>query len=354
MKGQKQNKATQKEIARTLGISPSTVSMVIRGVGSISEEMRRKIIETAQDIGYSKKIAETTLEKNNQPRYIAILEYEHFDYQWNFIKPFLLSLGRELNKDFCYPVFYHGEKGINWKPLQESIIASKCSALCSIHYFDMEFFNSLTEQGIFVILLNNNIYQNRFSAVCTDDFQGVYNGVTYLVGKGHRKIIYFDYIRPDFEACVTDRYMGFLKAAEEFRIDYNNRKPITLVLEDKENLTKKFHSALEEFSDVTAIVFHDDYLASWGISEMGKMGKRIPEDISVIAPGDTLDFSEPFTPHFTTIQIDTITMGALASQIIKEKIRYPESEIKLLKVTPTIVERGSCKSINYEHKTLLS
>ena len=76
------------------------------------------------------------------------------------------------------------------------------------------------------------------------------------------------------------------------------------------------------------------------------MGLDIPKDISVIAPGDTLNFNEPFTPQFTTIQIDTSTMGKLAGQLLEEKIKNPGAEVKHLKVTPTIVERGSCAAIS--------
>ena len=197
-------------------------------------------------------------------------------------------------------------------------MSSNCSGICSIHYFNKALFSRLEKAGISVVLLNNNIFQNDFSAVCVDDFQGIYNGVSYLVEKGHKNILYFDYVRPDLEACVTDRYFGFRKAAEEYRLADQER--ITLILENKQELFHTLHRTLKEKPKTTAIVFHDDYLAAWGIPELKRMGLQIPEDISVIAPGDTLNFGEPFTPQFTTIQIDTGTMGKLASQLLEDKI----------------------------------
>jgi LacI family transcriptional regulator len=334
-------KLTQKDIARKAGVSTSAVSMVMRGKGNISNKIRSKIMKIAEEGGYKKPALKE--QEQGVSRYIMVVEWESFEYQWNFIKPFMVNLSDSLIHDNFYPIFYHIEKKRPAEVLEQAIISSNCSGICSIHYFNKTLFSRLEKAGISVVLLNNNIFQNDFSAVCVDDFQGVYNGVSYLVEKGHKNILYFDYIRPDLEACVTDRYFGFRKAAEEYSIRSHER--ITLVLENKQELYQTLHTTLEENPDTTAIVFHDDYLAAWGIPELERMGLKIPEDISVIAPGDTLNFNEPFTPQFTTIQIDTGTMGKLASQLIEEKIRNAQSEVKHLKVTPVIVERGSCRDL---------
>ena len=47
--------ATINDIAEKLGISKSTVSKGLNNATDISEEMRRKILETAVELGYSNK-----------------------------------------------------------------------------------------------------------------------------------------------------------------------------------------------------------------------------------------------------------------------------------------------------------
>ena len=44
--------ATIKDIAKLTGVSHSAVSYVLNGKGRVSEETRRRILETAQEIGY--------------------------------------------------------------------------------------------------------------------------------------------------------------------------------------------------------------------------------------------------------------------------------------------------------------
>ena len=254
-------KLTQKELAKLAGVSTSTVSMVMRGTGNISDKIRSKIFDIAKEKGYLKRPKNNGEIKSKLPVYIMVLEYESFDYQWNFIKPFLLNLGEALIRDAYFPIFYHIEKNTPEETIENAVLASGCQGICSIHYYNNNLFKRLKNQGVSVVILNNNMFQKEFSAVCVDDFQGVYNGVSYLVEKGHRNILYFDYIRPDLEACVTDRYFGFRKAVEEYRLPFRNNdfNRITLVLEDKKKLLQSFHQVIEGNPDTTAKVFHDDY-----------------------------------------------------------------------------------------------
>ncbi len=178
--------------------------------------------------------------------------------------------------------------------------------------------------------------------MCVDDFQGCYAGAIHLVERGHRDILYLDYTRTDLEDCVVDRYLGFKKGIDEHHISFPEERRITFDLEDKEALRREFRQAMKKNSSVTALFIHDDYLAVWIIDELQKMGLQYPEDVSLISPGDTLDFEQPFTPQFTTIQIDTFGMGGLAARLLQEKIICFDSPATTLRVTPRIVDRGSC------------
>ena len=72
------------------------------------------------------------------------------------------------------------------------------------------------------------------------------------------------------------------------------------------------------------------------------MGIRVPEDVSLIAPGDVLDYSEPFIPPITTMRIDTAMMGQLAGELLLKRLRDPGLGLQVLKVKQQLVERGSC------------
>ena len=101
-------KLTQKDIARKAGVSTSAVSMVMRGKGNISNKIRSKIMKIAEEGGYKKPALKE--QEQGVSRYIMVLEWESFEYQWNFIKPFMVNLSDSLIHDNFYPIFYHIEK----------------------------------------------------------------------------------------------------------------------------------------------------------------------------------------------------------------------------------------------------
>ena len=79
--------ATMDDIAKRLGISKGTVSKAFSGAGDISEAMRRAVLETAVELGY------TRLPRSRQaPRlgvFIENMSYEHpNDFGWDLVTGF--------------------------------------------------------------------------------------------------------------------------------------------------------------------------------------------------------------------------------------------------------------------------
>lgn len=334
-------KPTLKDIASIGDVSVSTVSMVLRGDKSISADVSQRVLQIASELGYERKH-----KQNIKPRFVTVIEYESFDYQWNFIKPFLFNLSDELRHSNVFSIIHHLDtERQDVSGLEKAIFDSGSIAVCSIHYFNNSLFNHMQKSGLPVIVLNNNVFQEEFSSVCVDDFQGSYNGTSYLIQKGHRNFLYFDYHREFLKACVVDRYFGFKKAVDEYAVPFTEEQRITMNLKKINGGSNIVIDSIKKNPETTAIFFHDDYLASKFIPAMKNKGIKIPEDISIIAPGDTLDFSQAFTPQFTTLKIDTAMMGKMAADLILEQINNPASGPQHLKVIPQIIERGTCSSL---------
>ena len=68
-------KPTIKDIAKTLNISPSTVSRALSARPGVSDELRRKVIETAEELGYMKNLSAQTL-KNSKSKIIGIVAFD--------------------------------------------------------------------------------------------------------------------------------------------------------------------------------------------------------------------------------------------------------------------------------------
>jgi len=97
----------------------------------------------------------------------------------------------------------------------------------------------------------------------------------------------------------------------------------------------------------TALVAGNDWIAVSVISDLLRMGLRVPDDISVVGYGDYADATQT-TPQLTTIRVLGEEMGAAALQMLLERIERrndPSRGYRRLTICPRIVERQSLRRL---------
>jgi DNA-binding LacI/PurR family transcriptional regulator len=339
------NNATLKDVAREAGVSVATVSLVLNNKGQISQDVRERVYDAAKTLDYSKPIYTPSAAK--QLNHIAVLLYEDYEkaFVWNFYRRIIIQLESIITREQYYPVIIPVHLEQETQDLFEKVVSSRVVALFSVDYANQELFQRLEDRGIPVVIINNSSLQTEFHTVCVDDFHGAYEGTRHLLQLGHTKIAYLEYHRPDMLNLLNDRFIGFKKALDEENIPFSERLRLTVDLLDMEELRQKLHAIFQQEHPPTALFIHDDYLAARTIVVLQQMNLQLPDDVSIIAPGDTLDYSQPFIPQLTTMSINNELMGKFAGEMLLERIQDQDSSPHTLKVNQQLVKRGSCKSI---------
>ena len=96
----------------------------------------------------------------------------------------------------------------------------------------------------------------------------------------------------------------------------------------------------------TALFVLDDELALRVHMVLSERGLRVPDDISIIAPGDVLDYSKPYIPQFNTMRINTDIIGSTTGEFLMNRLRHAKQKLYGLKVNQEFVDRGSCAPPN--------
>jgi DNA-binding LacI/PurR family transcriptional regulator len=244
-----------------------------------------------------------------------------------------------------FPVIFDMTKQAETDDLLQRVLASNAGAVFSIHYGNAELFQKLEDMNIPVVVINNSNFQDRFFSVCVDDFQGAYEGALHLIKLGHTKISYIDYLRPYLPILVSDRFIGFKKAVDEHSIRFGESQRITADLDELEKTVPLLEKLFSGKNRPTALFFHDDYIAALLLGPFENMGIRVPEDVSIIAPGDVLDYSQPFLPQITTMKTNTSMMAKLAGDLMLDRIHKESGDLHVLKVTQQLNDRGSCRIV---------
>ena len=166
-------------------------------------------------------------------------------------------------------------------------------AVLSLQFSNGAVFSGLRARGLPLVVINNSGFQDRLDSVCVDDFQGAYEGTRFLLSLGHRSVAFVEYARPESPDVVADRFVGFRKALEEQRIGFSPERRVTVPFMEMKKLEKKLALLFTRAERPTAIFAHDDYLGLYVIEVLRRIGLSVPADVSLVAPGDLLDYSLP-------------------------------------------------------------
>lgn len=141
--------------------------------------------------------------------------------------------------------------------------------------------------------------------------------VRYLVGLGHRRIAYVSYLSN--VVGIMHRDEGYYAALRENRIKIKKE----YVVKTKQ-IEWKVREAVRKLVKVnpspTAIIFHNDYMANFGLMELRDLNLKVPEDISIIA-GDGSILSEFSVPKLTSFVGNYKKMGENAVGILLDVLK---------------------------------
>lgn len=324
--------ATMDDIARNLGVSKSTVSKALSGAGDVSESMRRTVLETAVELGYTRP------RRGEEPPRLAV---------------FVTNMEYRNPEDFGYDILVGFRKMAEPEGYQVSIIPMSHELENSIHY-DEYMIQGNYRGGLFLglslsyawlkefetcktptVLYDNRVMGNpRVSYVGVDNEEAMCLAIQYLKQLGHRKIGYLSSALGSY--VYQQRYKSFFRVLEEDGLPHGEELA-GVSLYTSECVSQHLPRLIEQ--GCTAIMCSHDLLAHSALVQCWDMGVRVPEDISILG-FDDLDLCRFTTPPLTTIRQDRTGVGRSAYLALASQMGGVSLSTYLLHAE--LVCRGSC------------
>ena len=330
-------KITQTEIAKRVGVSQTTVSLVLNRNDNfkISEKTKRKILEIARNIGYwsYKKKANTGNIAYLIPSYATLPLYNPYFYRF-YIG--ILNLIKSSNMNLV--LFHLDEKEILFK----KELFEKTDGIIIEEMVKDEIVEKLRKIKPVVFL--NYTSEISVDSVMPDNKNGIIKAVKYLYQKGHRRIGFYG-MKP-FKIHQIERFEGYKEGLKILGIKF--KKEYVEIPEKKiggfKELDNYSRQALIKWMSIkekpTAIVTLGDVYAISLIKEGNKIGLKLPEDLSVIG-FDNIVNCEQIHPSLTSIDQPMEAMGEKAVELLIERINNPEKKVEKIRFEVEIVERES-------------
>lgn len=333
---------TIKEIAKQLGVSPTTVSNVINGrTEKMSEQTRLRIEEMLIKNHY---VQENRGGRGSQDELkLVIVEFffgirEHI-YTDPFCAELLEAIEKELEKTgrnvVCSTVYSEEEflKKLSAHNVEGSIILGCDPERC-------EPLRKRTAKPLVFVDCGEGNYDN----IGLQDREGARELTSYLIKQGHRKIAFFcDQEEPI--ASNKSRLQGYKEALEKHGISYH--KDNFYYLPQEKNLRyevlRRFARTAKE-KGYTAAFFVADLYANEAINIFFSKNLWVPEDISVVGFDDNA-YARLSRPTLTTVRQSPTDKGREAVKLLLKRVYGQEVMVGSLELPTELIVRESVRNI---------
>lgn len=316
-------KVTLKQIAKELDVSISTVSKSLKDSSEISEDTRLKVQAFAKLYNYKPNNIALSL-KNKKTKTIGVIIPEIVHHFFATVISGVENIANQYgyNVIVCLSDESFDKEVINMEMLANGSIDGFIMSL-SKETQQKKDFHHITEvinQGMPVVLFDRITNDIVCDKVIIDDFHASYQAVKTLLNAGLKRIALITTV--DYVSVGKLRTDGYIKAltSNGIAIDEN----LILKIEDIDAAESLIENLIKN-NEIDAVFAVNELFAVTSIKQASKIGKKVPEDISVIGFTDGI-ISKYSTPSITTVGQNGIEMGGKAAKMLIDRLEAEEEE----------------------------
>jgi LacI family transcriptional regulator len=332
-------------IARELGISVATVHRALHNSTRVRESTRRRVLETAQRLGYRpNRIAQELRARKSFSIGVTFTDISSAFYAsiLDGVEEAAHNAGYSVLLGCSHddPVKEREQMELLLEKRAAGIILSPAAPAISAPYYA-----TLIEDGVRLVFVGRYVPGVPCDSVETNNVLGGYLVGKHLASLGRRRIGIVTTIATKRQyTYVVERISGCQQALQEHGLW------ATIIgenLDDRLPLPRFAYKAvrryLQEGGVIDAVFALNDDLAYGVINALFDAGYRVPEDVSVVGFNDEA-MSEFFRPALTTVRSALRELGVQAVQLLLERIATGDTPApnRRVLIEPQLVVRESC------------
>ena len=309
---------TMNDVAREAGVSQATVSYVINGTASISPEVKGRVNDAIEKIGYTINLNAKSL-KTQRTNIVGVLipdidngfysemirEIEHYLRRNGYIMLLCnTSYDSEIEKEYIKTLFEHNVAGIiiGYGLIEQSI------------YSDKRYHNKS------IIVIDDLIEKKEFQipSMEIDNIKAGKIAASHLLNTGAKKICFAS--EPLSSRALKNRYVGFHEEVKKCNL---TESEWCAIIEDRQykkvEMGNNIGAKIILDGEIDAVFATSDILAYGIVQKLLNHGIKIPQNIIVMG-FDDIPLARFMTPRLTTISqpikdFARLAVGALVNSI---------------------------------------
>lgn len=330
---------TIKDVAREAGISTATVSKVMNGSYSISQETIDRVNAVMKKLDYHPNARARNLARQSNKTVVFVTSLQK---NVGFTNPHMFEMMCGLENSLSKKGYSLVLKNLNPEEAPKYIKET----------FDMKMSDgfiihaSLLSESLDEVISGNEIphlvlgmpsFESHFSWIDVDNKLAGELAAKYLLSCGYCSVSFIGG-RPE-DKISMHRLNGVLSMLKEHDVvqPQNYIKYGDSEMKSGYEMTKEVISLKKR---PQAVICANNYLAYGCVSAIKEQGLRIPDDIGILT-FDDYPFSKLLEPNLTVVNIDVYDLGYEAGKNILKIIRKPNVHIQSYITYPSIIQRES-------------
>ncbi|MGE4288411.1 MAG: LacI family DNA-binding transcriptional regulator [Salinivirgaceae bacterium] len=322
---------TIKDIARELGISPSTVSRALKNHPDISTKTKELVHGLAKKHNYKPNAVALSL-RSSKTHMIGVIIPKVVHFFFSSVISGIEHVANELGYNVMICQSDENEDR-EITSIQSLTSARVDGILASVSKDTTDFihYKELLDNNIPLVFFDRAIAELKTDKVVIDDVDGAFIATEHLIQKGCKKIIHL--AAPQNLLIGQRRKEGYLKALKKYGIPVD--EDLIYKCDSREEALVVMREIYESGIRPDGVFAVNDLTASGVLRVVKQYGFSVPHDVKVVG------FSDGFVatvtdPTLSTVDQHGFEMGKQAAQLLLDRINKTiDNYSAITKIIPT-------------------
>ncbi|RPI05975.1 MAG: LacI family transcriptional regulator [Ignavibacteriae bacterium] len=325
------------DIAKKLRISPSTVSRALNDHPDIKKETKELVRKVAQELHYTPNPIAISLQSNRTTTIGVIvpeIKHDFFASAISGIEEVAYQSGYTII--LCQSNESVDREVVNTNVLMQHRVAGIIASI-SQNTLKWNHFQDVIKRKIPLVFFDRVIEDAAVSSVVIDDYRSAFDAVSYLIGKGYKKIAHFS--GPSKLGICIKRRDGYIDAMKQHHYPIPDNFICYGGLHEQDGYSA-MDALIQQKTLPDAIFAINDPVAIGAFQRIREAGYRIPKDIAIMGFSNN-KITNLMEPPLTTVDQPSFEMGRSAARILVQTIEEGLTEPCHLVLNTKLIIRGS-------------
>jgi DNA-binding LacI/PurR family transcriptional regulator len=321
------------DVAAYVGLSPATVSLVLRNAPGPSARTRNRVLQAATELGYRANRTASLL-ACRRSRLLGVLLEVRSSFHAELVDDLQAASEHAGYELVLSPVTRTRDEG----RAVETLLDFRCEALILLGPGTSQARLAALGRQLPVIAVGRRVAAEGVDVVRAADDQGVAQAVGYLAGLGHRAIVYID---GGNGVIAADRRRGYRVAMRRHGLADCIR---VIPGDHTEDFGLRAASTLLRQSELpTAVLAFNDHCAVGLLDVLSRAGVDVPGSVSIVGYDDS-PLARLGHVNLTTVSQNTQQQAEHAIEAVIERLDKGRSVAREVVLTPRLIVRRTVSS----------